>query len=83
MRERINSVRRQFVDTMASKTDKADFSFVATQRGMFSFSGLTKDQVLELRNKHSVYIVNSGRISVAGITSANMEPLCTAIAAVL
>ena len=58
-------------------------SFVATQRGMFSFSGLTKPQVHALREKHSVYIVDSGRISIAGITSHNLEPLCSAIADVL
>ncbi|HJM63852.1 MAG: amino acid aminotransferase [Roseibacillus sp.] len=83
MRNRINGVRQQFVETMATKTDKADFSFVATQCGMFSFSGLNKEQVLELREKHSIYIVGSGRISIAGITSANLDPLCSAIAAVL
>jgi aspartate/tyrosine/aromatic aminotransferase len=83
MRDRINSMRRLFVETMAAKTDKADFSFVATQRGMFSFSGLSKEQVLEIRERHSVYIVGSGRISIAGITSANIDPLCSALASVL
>ena len=83
MRDRINSMRRLFVETMAAKTDKADFSFVATQRGMFSFSGLSKEQVLEIREKHSVYIVGSGRISIAGITSSNIDPLCSALASVL
>lgn len=83
MRDRINSVRRLFVETMAAKTDKADFSFVATQRGMFSFSGLSKEQVHRLRDEHSIYIVDSGRISVPGINQGNMEALCKAIAAVL
>lgn len=83
MRDRINLVRRQFVDTMASKTGKMDFSFVADQRGMFSFSGLSKDQVHALRDQHAIYIVDSGRISIAGITSGNMETLCNGIAAVL
>lgn len=83
MRERIHAVRRQFVDTMASKTDKADFGFVAEQRGMFSFSGLSREQVERLREEFSIYIVGSGRISVAGMTSGNLEPLCDAIAAVL
>jgi aspartate/tyrosine/aromatic aminotransferase len=83
MRDRINAMRQQFVDTMAAKTDKADFSFVATQRGMFSFSGLSKDQVHKLRDEHSIYIVDSGRISVAGITSNNIDTLCNGIAAVL
>jgi aspartate/tyrosine/aromatic aminotransferase len=83
MRDRINAVRKTFVETMAAKTDKMDFSFVARQRGMFSFSGLNVDQVHRLRDEHSIYIVDSGRISVAGITSGNMEALCSAIAAVL
>ena len=83
MRDRINSVRRQFVDTMAAKTDKMDFSFVAEQRGMFSFSGLSKEQVHALRDQYSIYIVDSGRVSIAGITSGNMETLCNGIAAVL
>jgi len=51
---------------------------------MFSFSGLTNLQVDELRSKHAVYVVgNGGRINVAGMTRENMEPLCTALAAVL
>jgi aspartate aminotransferase len=50
---------------------------------MFSFSGLNPMQVDELRKEHAVYIVGSGRINVAGMTEANMEPLCTAIAGVL
>ncbi|MCA9165428.1 MAG: aminotransferase class I/II-fold pyridoxal phosphate-dependent enzyme, partial [Planctomycetales bacterium] len=51
--------------------------------GMFSFSGLSPVQVDELRSKHAVYIVGSGRINVAGMTEANMNPLCDAIADVL
>ena len=50
---------------------------------MFSFSGLNKEQVEELREKHSVYIVGSGRINVAGMTTNNMDALCSAIAEVL
>jgi aspartate aminotransferase len=50
---------------------------------MFSFSGLTKHQVLRLRDEFGVYAVNSGRINVAGITLENMAPLCEAIVAVL
>jgi aromatic-amino-acid transaminase len=50
---------------------------------MFSFSGLGKEQVEALRQQHGVYIVGGGRINVAGMTRQNMEPLCTAIAAVL
>lgn len=83
MRDRINSARRRFVDTMAAMTDQQDFSFITTQRGMFSFSGLTKEQVHTLRNEHAIYMVDSGRISVAGLNENNLERVCTAIAAVL
>ena len=83
MRERINGMRRLFVQALAAKGVKRDFSFITTQRGMFSFSGLTKEQVHMLRDKYSIYIVDSGRINVAGMTSANMDRLCEAIADVL
>ncbi len=83
MRDRINSIRKRFVDTMAAKTDKQDFGFITTQLGMFSFSGLTKAQVHTLRDQHAIYIVDSGRISVAGINEDNIDALCDAIAGVL
>ena len=83
MRDRINGMRRLFVDTLKARGVEQDFEFIAGQRGMFSFSGLTKDQVLELREKDAIYIVNSGRINVAGMTADNMAPLCEAIARVL
>ena len=71
------------METMHGKTDARDFSFINHQRGMFSFSGLSRVQVDELRSKHSIYIVGSGRINVAGMTPANMERLCSAVAEVL
>ena len=84
MRDRIHAMRRLFVETMKKKAPQHDFSFLQSQSGMFSFSGLTNMQVDELKNKHGVYVVGSGgRINVAGMTRDNMEPLCTAIAAVL
>lgn len=83
MRDRINGMRRLFVDTLKSRGVDRDFSFLLPQRGMFSFSGLSPVQVDELRSKHAVYIVGSGRINVAGMTEANMNPLCDAIADVL
>jgi aspartate aminotransferase len=84
MRSRIHEMRRMFVVTMRGKAPQHDFSFLDSQRGMFSFSGLSNMQVDELRNKHSVYVVgNGGRINVAGMTRENIEPLCEAIAAVL
>ena len=53
------------------------------QNGMFSFSGLNKEQVARLKNEFAVYIVGSGRISVAGLTSGNIDAVCKAIAQVL
>lgn len=83
MRDRINRMRRLFVDTLEAKGAQRDFSFIAAQKGMFSFSGLTKEQVERLRREHGVYIVGSGRISVAGMTEENMPRLCEAIVKVL
>lgn len=83
MRSRIHEMRRKFVDSLAAQGVDRDFSFIINQRGMFSFSGLNKEQVATLRDEHSIYIVGSGRINVAGMTSANMETLTAAIASVL
>ncbi|WP_369601260.1 amino acid aminotransferase [Hahella sp. SMD15-11] len=83
MRERIRTMRDLFVQTLKDKGVTRDFSFIARQNGMFSFSGLNKAQVDRLREEFGVYIVGSGRISVAGMTRNNMDALCTAIAEVL
>ncbi len=83
MRDRINAMRRVFVERLAAKGVKGDYSFINRQRGMFSFSGLNKDQVQALRDKHAIYIVGSGRINVAGMTEANIDALCEAIAGVV
>ena len=83
MRDRIKQMRQGLVAGLKAKGAGADFSFITKQNGMFSFSGLNKDQVQTLREKHSIYIVGSGRINVAGITADNMDVLCSAIAEVL
>ncbi|AUI86024.1 aromatic amino acid aminotransferase [Vibrio azureus] len=83
MRDRIQTMRELFVQTLKAEGVTADFSFIERQNGMFSFSGLSKQQVERLKNEFGVYIVGSGRISVAGMTKSNMGPLCKAIAAVL
>ncbi|WP_434360261.1 aspartate/tyrosine/aromatic aminotransferase [Parasalinivibrio latis] len=83
MRDRIQQMRELFVVTLKEKGVEGDFSFIERQNGMFSFSGLNKDQVQQLKDEFGVYIVGSGRISVAGMTRSNMEPLCDAIAAIL
>jgi aspartate aminotransferase len=83
MRQRIQRMRQLFVNTLAEKGAQRDFSFIIKQNGMFSFSGLTKDQVIRLREEFAVYAVNSGRVNVAGMTPDNMSALCEAIVAVL
>lgn len=83
MRQRIQRMRQLFVNTLAEKGAQRDFSFIIKQNGMFSFSGLTKDQVIRLRDEFGVYAVNSGRVNVAGMTPDNMSALCEAIVAVL
>ncbi|HML74285.1 MAG TPA: amino acid aminotransferase [Anaerohalosphaeraceae bacterium] len=83
IRQRIKQMRELFVSTLKAKGVKQDFSFLTTQYGMFSFSGLSDDQVKTLKEKYGIYIVGGGRMNVAGMTKANMEPLCNAIAEVL
>jgi aspartate/tyrosine/aromatic aminotransferase len=83
MRDRINTMRHLFVETLNEKGVRRDFSFIARQRGMFSFSGLNADHVKALRERYSIYIVGGGRINVAGMTEGNMDYLCGAIAEVL
>ena len=83
IRNRIKEMRALFVQRLKEKGVRSDFSFITTQHGMFSFSGLTKQQVEALREKYSIYIVGSGRINVAGMTEENMDRLVSAIADVL
>ena len=83
MRERIGAMRTLFVDSLKAEGVTRDFSFISRQNGMFSFSGLNKAQVARLKDEFGVYIVGSGRISVAGMTKANMPVICKAIAQVL
>ncbi len=83
MRSRINGTRQQFVNALAAKGVPGDYSFITQQRGMFSFTGLTKEQVETLREKYAIYIVGSGRINVAGLTPANIERVAKAISEVV
>ena len=83
MRVRIQEMRDLFVATLKEKGVEGDYSFISRQNGMFSFSGLTVEQVNRLKDEFAVYIVGSGRISVAGMTKDNMQPLCDAIAKVI
>lgn len=83
MRQRIAQMRSLFVECLKQKGVQRDFSFIERQQGMFSFSGLNKEQVGALRQRHGIYIVGGGRINVAGMTRQNMDALCSAIAQVL
>ena len=83
MRDRINGMRTSLVEALADAGVPGDYSFMTRQRGMFSFSGLTKDQVEVLREKYAIYIVGSGRINVAGLTPSNVELVAQAISEVV
>ena len=83
MRDRIHAMRKLFVATLKQKGVDMDFSFIERQNGMFSFSGLTTEQVIKMREDSAVYAVNSGRFNVAAMTEGNMDALCEAIAKVV
>ena len=83
MRERIKVMRKRLVDNIQSRVPGADFSFVLKQRGMFSYSGLTKEQVRRLREEHSIYAIDSGRICVAALNSKNVDYVSDAIAKII
>lgn len=83
IRVRITQLREQFVSTLNDLTPNTDFDYIRRQRGMFSYSGLTREQVEQLRNEFSIYIVGSGRINIAGVNSTNNMQLCKAIASVV
>jgi aspartate/tyrosine/aromatic aminotransferase len=83
MRSHIHGLRQMMVAKLAEIGVEKDFSFIEQQNGMFSFSGLTPEQVATLKEDYGIYIVGSGRINVAGLSSKNMETVCRAIAAVL
>jgi aromatic-amino-acid transaminase len=83
MRERIKQMRSLLVERIAAKAPGRDFSFILKQRGMFSYSGLTKEQVGRLRSEYSIYAVDSGRICVAALNRKNVDYVAGAISAVL
>lgn len=83
VRERINSLRSALVVELNKQGIDRDFGFIEQEKGMFSFLGLSVDQVQTLINDFSIYLVNSSRINIAGINSSNIEYLAKSIAAVL
>ena len=83
MRDRIKQMRGALVEQIRIARADFDFSFVVQQRGMFSYSGLTKDQVAKLRTDCSIYAIDSGRICIAALNSKNVRVVAEAIAKVL
>ncbi len=73
MRERIREMRRQLVKKLAERVPQADFSFIERQRGMFSYTGLTREQVVRLREEFAVYMIESGRVCVAALNTKNID----------
>ena len=83
MRDRIKQMRKALVDGVQRRVPGFDFSFVMQQRGMFSYSGLTREQVLRLRSENSIYTIETGRICVAALTTKNIDYVADAIAKVI
>ena len=83
MRLRIRGMREQMVSLLAEKAPQRDFSFVGRQRGMFSYSGLTTEQVHRLRNEFGIYALDTGRICVAALNQSNIKAVTEAIVQVI
>ncbi|MFV8783729.1 aromatic amino acid transaminase [Microbulbifer sp. SA54] len=83
MRERINSLRSGLVESLDAAGAAGNFSFIQRQKGMFSFLGITPEQVHKLQQDYSIYMVDSSRISIAGLSQSNMNYFCESVAKVL
>ena len=83
MRERIQAMRHRLHGILSTRLPGRDFGYFLTQRGMFSYTGLSAAQVDRLREDHAVYLIRSGRICVAGLNSRNVEPAAEAMARVI
>lgn len=83
MRVRIKAMRQKLVDGLKAAGVQQDMDFITTQIGMFSYSGLSKDQMVRLRSEFGVYGTDSGRMCVAALNSRNIDHVCRAIAAVM
>ncbi|WP_323843635.1 amino acid aminotransferase [Moraxella sp. Pampa] len=83
MRDRIRTMRQKLQDTLSAKLPERDFSYFTKQRGMFSFTGLNAEQVVRLRDEFAVYMVENGRMCLAGLNSKNVEYVAYAMAEVL
>ena len=83
MRVRIKAMRQKLVDGFKAAGVKQDMSFITQQIGMFSYSGLSKDQMVRLRNEFGVYGTDTGRMCVAALNSKNIDYVCASIAKVM
>ena len=83
MREHIWTLRLLLVEKLHALGVDRDFGFITTQKGMFSYTGLQPEQVTRLREEFGIYMVGTGRINVAGLSSKNIDSVCRAIATVL
>ena len=83
MRERIKSMRAALAQKLSKRVPGTSFEYVVDQRGMFSYSGLTKAQVQRLRDEYSIYALDTGRICVAALNDANIDYVADAVAAVM
>jgi len=83
VRNRIHGLRTALVDALKSRGIDQDFSFIQREKGMFSFLGLSVEQVHTLINDFSIYLVDSSRINIAGINNSNIDYLAESIGAVL
>jgi len=83
MRDRIRAMRTGLVERLTQRGVKRDFSFVTRQRGMFSYSGLTPQQVDRLRDEFGIYAISTGRICLASVNSRNIDAIADAMAAVI
>jgi aromatic-amino-acid transaminase len=83
MRVRIKAMRQKLVDGLKAAGVQQDMSFITSQIGMFSYSGLSRDQMVRLRNEFGVYGTDTGRMCVAALNSKNIDYVCAAIAKVV
>jgi aspartate aminotransferase len=83
MRKRIQGLRREVVQQLRKACPQRDFSFIETQRGMFSYLGVNVDQVRELQARHHVYMTDDSRINIAGLRRENLAYFAQAVAKVM
>jgi len=82
MRNRIVSMRSTLVDLLKTAAPKQNFDYLLKQRGMFSYTGFSKEQVAQLKDDFAVYLVGSGRMCVAGLNHLNIHRVAEAFATI-